>query len=1121
MSAINSQLAALSPWRMDLRATLFPNAVRPTASRGLFERFILCTLMANMIIVALYDVEEHAKRSTWARVLVILDTVCTGIYLVEFFLRCLTFGVPHQLHPLRLVDTLGIIGNVAMVTLFFTNSTTTYVSINTLRTVRVVRPFFTTLRFPSVRILVSSVLRSVFHLADVVLLYILFLMWFAAAGVNQFGGGMGTRCVNEGFWSVQHVLNITGASAQYYPTDKVSHTFFFVPEENFTVSVDEFVCGAEPSAAFMSKFAVELARINFTAQSLQEAFCTPMQTCLETPTWFVGGYRCPYNFRCVNLGHNPYFDLVGFDNFFLAALTCFTSVTFQLWYEVMFWTSDAENMFSYPFFVGCVVLGAYLIINLTIVIITVEFEKGKEHERRRIKELQADLKRETKPSLASVVQELLVASKQKQLDATELKRPDLHPGMVVTDNEQDDLLGGTPLAKTSSAATNQRSEAPETISSPLLGEGIEEEMSRIDAAATDEHGSLQLKVAAEPDDDAHDEERYNERQSEKKNTRKIPPLDPNAPAYLKLRHFLHYYVVETRAFSYLAILMIVGNLVALGYVHYGMSQQAGKVLDYLNIGFTIFFTVEALLRFLSMIPSRYIRDFHNVADVVIVVASWVEILVPAFDFPFIRGLRAVRCVKLLKEYPALYNWILFVASATKTSPLLLLLLSLMVFIFGCMGMQIFGGTFCYLVDPEAHQDLLLHPNGSSVTRQDWYDFGNNISGPVFANGTLAPGFELNLCPEETIPRANFDSFYQSMITAFQIITADDWNFVMYDAMRARGILWAIPFTVYFYLGNYVLVSLLIAVLLSAHSDNDEEPEETTTSQKTAGGGTVEEVQREQLQAAISAFDGAKKDAENKKKHGNSPVGNVPTPPLSDDDDDDEKEENRDAEFLDFDISDIQNKKKKKKKGKTRNQKRKIVIDDFAAQYTNRSAFSIKFEQGKAVAQRLIEAPWFQWGFSLALLVSGVAMALEDPIAAPDTRIVFILWVVDCVVTGLYLLHVMLAIYAYGLFRGGNSFLRRDGWNILDLVLLAISIMGCLLPFAKQTAVVRALSALRALRPMRIIRPSLGMNLVLSSLALSCYEMKHIMAISMMTFGMWGILGVFLFQGSLRQCLICS
>ncbi|RWS32010.1 voltage-dependent calcium channel type D subunit alpha-1-like protein [Leptotrombidium deliense] len=57
------------------------------------------------------------------------------------------------------------------------------------------------------------------------------------------------------------------------------------------------------------------------------------------------------------------------------------------------------------------------------------------------------------------------------------------------------------------------------------------------------------------------------------------------------------------------------------------------------------------------------------------------------------------------------------------------------------------------------------------------------------------------------PRSNFDSFWQAMLTVFQILTGEDWNAVMYYGINAYNglgplrVLACVYFLILFVTGN--------------------------------------------------------------------------------------------------------------------------------------------------------------------------------------------------------------------------------------------------------------------------------------------------------------------------------
>ena len=119
----------------------------------------------------------------------------------------------------------------------------------------------------------------------------------------------------------------------------------------------------------------------------------------------------------------------------------------------------------------------------------------------------------------------------------------------------------------------------------------------------------------------------------------------------------------------------------------------------------------------------------------------------------------------------------------KSIASLLLLLFLFIVIFALLGMQLFGGRFNF--------------------------------------------------PYKEKPRSNFDSFVQSLLTVFQILTGEDWNEVMYDGIRSYNgmdngrILVCLYFVFLFIVGNYILLNVFLAIAV----DNLAEAEEMEETQK--------------------------------------------------------------------------------------------------------------------------------------------------------------------------------------------------------------------------------------------------------------------------------------------------
>lgn len=69
-------------------------------------------------------------------------------------------------------------------------------------------------------------------------------------------------------------------------------------------------------------------------------------------------------------------------------------------------------------------------------------------------------------------------------------------------------------------------------------------------------------------------------------------------------------------------------------------------------------------------------------------------------------------------------------------------------------------------------------------------------------------------PNGTSPRYNFDDFGNAFLAIFIIFTGENWNEMMYDAMRSTTGFAALYFIIVIVLGNIIILQLLVAIVLS-------------------------------------------------------------------------------------------------------------------------------------------------------------------------------------------------------------------------------------------------------------------------------------------------------------------
>nr|CAD7568445.1 unnamed protein product [Timema californicum] len=225
--------------------------------------------------------------------------------------------------------------------------------------------------------------------------------------------------------------------------------------------------------------------------------------------------------------------------------------------------------------------------------------------------------------------------------------------------------------------------------------------------------------------------------------------------------------VKSQAFYWLIILLVFFNTVVLATEHYGQPDWLDEFQDYTNFFFVGLFTMEMLLKMYSLGFQGYFVSLFNRFDCFVVIGSIGEIILTKTDvFPPL-GVSVLRCVRLLrvfkvtKYWRSLSNLVASLLNSIQSIASLLLLLFLFIVIFALLGMQVFGGKF------------------------DFEDTSDKI-------------------------RSNFDSFWQSLLTVFQILTGEDWNAVMYVGIEAYGgvssygVLACVYFIILFICGNCIL-----------------------------------------------------------------------------------------------------------------------------------------------------------------------------------------------------------------------------------------------------------------------------------------------------------------------------
>uniref|UniRef100_A0A673MMZ3 Voltage-dependent L-type calcium channel subunit alpha n=1 Tax=Sinocyclocheilus rhinocerous TaxID=307959 RepID=A0A673MMZ3_9TELE len=170
---------------------------------------------------------------------------------------------------------------------------------------------------------------------------------------------------------------------------------------------------------------------------------------------------------------------------------------------------------------------------------------------------------------------------------------------------------------------------------------------------------------------------------------------PKNPSQLKF-----WKIINSSQFEYIMFVLILLNTLTLAVQHYEQSKLFNFVMDILNMIFTTLFTVEMIIKLLALRPYHYFIDAWNSFDALIVVGSLVDIMIAEFSgkegesakvsITFFRLFRVMRLVKLLSKGEGIRILLWTFVKSLQALPYVGLLIAMIFFIYGVIGMQTFG-----------------------------------------------------------------------------------------------------------------------------------------------------------------------------------------------------------------------------------------------------------------------------------------------------------------------------------------------------------------------------------------------------------------------------------------------
>ena len=247
---------------------------------------------------------------------------------------------------------------------------------------------------------------------------------------------------------------------------------------------------------------------------------------------------------------------------------------------------------------------------------------------------------------------------------------------------------------------------------------------------------------------------------------------------------------SSKMFQGLVISVIIISALLIGAKTHDLPSQVITVLALLDMGITIFFAVEIVIRYLaSDSKKQFFKNGWNIFDSLIVIGS----LIPAGGSGVLlaRLLRVFRVLRLVSMVPELRLLINALLKAIPRMGYIALLMFVIFYIYAAIGSILF----------------------SDINEFLWGDVSI------------------------------------SLLTLFRVATFEDWTDVMYETMTVYSMSWIYYITFIFFTA-FIFLNMMVGTVLEVMADEHEIERAKSHGESADGGEPASRAQIDQLQAQV-------------------------------------------------------------------------------------------------------------------------------------------------------------------------------------------------------------------------------------------------------------------------------
>nr|XP_020762656.1 voltage-dependent L-type calcium channel subunit alpha-1S [Odocoileus virginianus texanus] len=241
----------------------------------------------------------------------------------------------------------------------------------------------------------------------------------------------------------------------------------------------------------------------------------------------------------------------------------------------------------------------------------------------------------------------------------------------------------------------------------------------------------------------------------------------------KIRVLCHRIVNATWFTNFILLFILLSSAALAAEDPLRAESVRNQILGYFDIGFTSVFTVEIVLKMTTygafLHKGSFCRNYFNILDLVVVAVSLISMGLESSTISVVKILRVLRVLRPLRAInraKGLKHVVQCVFVAIRTIGNIVLVTTLLQFMFACIGVQLFKGKFF------SCNDL------SKMTEEECRGYYY-----VYKDGDPT---QIEVRPRQWVHNAfHFDNVLSAMMSLFTVSTFEGWPELLYKAIDSH------------------------------------------------------------------------------------------------------------------------------------------------------------------------------------------------------------------------------------------------------------------------------------------------------------------------------------------------